>query len=94
MRVENGNIGGVGGNGSFGSISSIGPDGRGNAVETEDISSDSVKLSGASNLIALAKSLNSLDRQSRLEALAAQVGSGTYQVNPQEVSRAVLKQRA
>jgi anti-sigma28 factor (negative regulator of flagellin synthesis) len=45
-------------------------------------------------LIALAKSLNSSDRQSRIEALAAQVGSGNYKVNPQAVSRAVLKQMA
>jgi anti-sigma28 factor (negative regulator of flagellin synthesis) len=94
MRVENGNISGVGGSGSFGSVSPIGAESRGHSVETEDISADSVKLSGASSLIALAKSLNSSDRESRIEALAAQVGSGNYQVNPQEVSRAVLKQMA
>jgi anti-sigma28 factor (negative regulator of flagellin synthesis) len=94
MRVENGNIGGVAGSGSFDSISSIGGEARGHSVETEDSSSDSVKLSGASGLIALAKNLNSSDRQSRIDALAAQVSSGNYQVNPEEVTRAVLKQAA
>ncbi len=94
MRVENGNIGGVGGSSSFGSISPVAADGRGHSVEPEDSSADSVKLSGASKLIALAKTLNSSDRQSRIDSLAAQLNSGNYQVNPLEVSRAVLKQMA
>ncbi len=92
MRVENGNLGGVGGSGSFGSVSPIGADARNPSVEAEDSSADSVKLSGASGLIGLAKTLNSSDRQSRVESLAAQVSAGNYQVNPQEVSRAVLEQ--
>lgn len=92
MRVENGNIGGIGGGSSFGSVGSIGAGTRSHSIETDESSSDSVKLSGASGLVALAKSLNSSDRQSRIDALAAQVNSGSYQVNPKEVSRAVLKQ--
>jgi anti-sigma28 factor (negative regulator of flagellin synthesis) len=94
MRVENGNIGGVGGGGSFGSVSSIGAGARGQSIEADESSADSVKLSGASGLVALAKSLGSSDRQSRIDALSAQLNSGSYQVNPQEVSRAVLKQMA
>lgn len=94
MRVENGNIGGVGGGSSFGSVNSIGAGARSYSSEVDESSADSVKLSGASGLVALAKSLNSSDRQSRIDALAAQLNSGNYQVNPQEVSRAVLKQMA
>ncbi len=94
MRVENGNIGGVGGSGSFGPANPIGSEPRDHSIETEGSSADTVKLSGASSLIALAKSLNSSERQSRVQDLAAQVNSGLYQANPQEVSRAVLNQTA
>jgi anti-sigma28 factor (negative regulator of flagellin synthesis) len=94
MRVESANIGGVGGSNSSGSVNPIGSEAGRHSLQTGDNSADSVSLSGASSLIALAKSLNSSDRQSRIDALAAQLNSGNYQVNPQEVSRAVLKQMA
>jgi anti-sigma28 factor (negative regulator of flagellin synthesis) len=94
MRVENESIGALAGSGSPGSVSPAGADARDHSIGTEDSFADTVTLSSASGLIGLAKSMNAPDRQSRIDALAAQVSSGSYQVNPQEVSRAVLKQAA
>ncbi len=92
MRVENGNIGGVGGSGSSGSVRSIGMDPRIQPADGDDGSADTVKLSSASNLVALAKNVSSSDRQSKIASLATQVRSGTYQVNPGDVSQAMINQ--
>ncbi len=89
MRIENQNIGGVGGTGSFGSIGSI-PPGTHPVDGNQDKSADTVKLSSASSLIALAKNLNSADKQSRVAALTAQVRSGSYQADLGGTSRAII----
>ena len=93
MRIENQNVGGVGGSSSSSSLSSLGAGGsRAGSLDRADYSSDVVKLSGASNLIALAKGVNSADRQSRIASLAAQVRSGSYQASFQDVSKAIVGQ--
>ena len=89
MRIENQNIGGVGGTGSSGSVGSV-PPGSYPAHADQDKSSDTVKLSSASSLIALAKNVNSADKQSRIATLAAQVRSGSYQSDLGGTSRAII----
>lgn len=91
MRVENGNIGGIGGGNSSGSVRSIGPDPRIQSGSGDDGSADTVKLSSASNLVALAKNLSSSDRQARIASFAAQIRSGTFQVNSDDVSQAIIR---
>jgi anti-sigma28 factor (negative regulator of flagellin synthesis) len=93
MRIENGNIGNVAGNTSSGAVHPVGTEG-GSVIDGRDGSSDSVSLSSASGLIALAKNVASLDRQSRVSALAAQVRSGSYQISPRDVAHAMLEQTA
>ncbi len=90
MRIENSNVGGVAGSGSFGSVQQTGSES--NSRSADDSSSDTVKLSSASSLIALAKNVNDAGRQSRVAELTSQVRSGSYQVAPQEVSQAMLRQ--
>ncbi len=90
MRVDNQNAVSVGGTSSS-SLRQVGAaDGRAASGVGDDASSDVVKLSGASNLIALAKNLHSADRQSRISSIAAQFRAGTYQVDSQNVSKAIL----
>jgi anti-sigma28 factor (negative regulator of flagellin synthesis) len=91
MRIDNANVTGVGGSGSFGSVPSIGTDKRSSALSGDEVSLDTVNLSNARDLIALAKQANGHDRQSRIASLTAQVRSGTYHVNSDDVSRAILK---
>ncbi len=92
MRIDNSNLTGVGGSGHSGAVGSVGVNGRAPAVDSDDAAADSVKLSSASSLIALAKNVSSADRQSRISQLASEVSSGTYQVNPRDVSRAIVSQ--
>lgn len=92
MRVENGNISGVGGGNPSGSVRSIGADPRIQSGDGDDASADTVKLSNASNLVALARNINSSERQSKVASLAAQIHSGTYQVNLSQVSQAIVSQ--
>ena len=91
MRIENGNLAGVGNSGSTGSTSAIGSHHRVTADTDGDGISDSVQLSGASSLVALARQVNAADRQSRIGALAVQVQAGKYQVSAQDVSDSILK---
>ncbi len=89
MRVENQNAVAVGGTSSSSLRQVGGGDSRGSGIG-DDASSDVVKLSGASNLIALARNVQSADRQFRISSIAAQVRSGSYQINSQDVSKAIL----
>jgi anti-sigma28 factor (negative regulator of flagellin synthesis) len=93
MRIENGNIGTVAGNTSSGPVHSVGPE-DGSHIDAGNGFSDTVSLSGASSLIALAKNVSSLERQSRVSALTAEVRSGAYQFSAEDVAHAILKQAA
>lgn len=91
MRVDNNNVNSVGGSSSFGSVRPIGSDPRTSTIGGDETTLDTVKLSNARDLIALANKASGSDRQSRIADLTAQVRAGTYQVNPEDVSRAILK---
>lgn len=90
MRIENQTIGSVGGGNSTDSLRSVNGASHINSANSQDFSSDTVSLSSASGLINLAKSLHSQDRQSRISSLAAQVRSGSYQVNAGALSKAII----
>ena len=90
MRVDNQNAVSIGGTSSSSLRQVGGGDSRTASGIGDDASSDVVKLSGASNLIALAKNVQSADRQSRISSIAVQVRAGTYQVDSQNVSKAIL----
>lgn len=90
MRIENQTIGNVGGGNSTDSLRSVNGASQTNSANAQDFSSDTVSLSNASGLINLAKSLHSHDRQSRVSSLAAQVRSGSYQVNAGALSKAII----
>lgn len=89
MRVENQNVNGLSGTGSSDSVRSINT--GVSAPETnEDKSSDTVRLSSASSLIALARGLNWIDKQSRVADLTTQFRSGSYEADPIGASRALV----
>ena len=92
MRIDNQNSVAVGGTSSSSVRQAGGSDSRAHAGTGDDYSSDVVKLSGASNLIALAKNVQSADRQSRLSSISAQIRSGSYQIDFPDVSKAILNQ--
>lgn len=54
--------------------------------------SDQASLSSASNLIALAKSATSSDRQAKLSALSQQVQSGSYHGDTALAGKAMVKE--
>ncbi|MBV8553630.1 MAG: flagellar biosynthesis anti-sigma factor FlgM [Acidobacteriaceae bacterium] len=61
-------------------------------ADAADLSAtDTVHLSGASDLVALAKNMTSTDRQARLASLADQIRSGRYEVNADDVSHAIVR---
>ena len=93
MRIENGNIGTVGGNTSSGAVHSFGKEHE-SCIEAENGFSDTVSLSNASGLIALAKDTGSPDREARVSTLTAEVRSGTYRFSADDVAQAILKQVA
>jgi anti-sigma28 factor (negative regulator of flagellin synthesis) len=93
MRIENGNIGTVGGNTSSGAVHSAGTEHQ-SYIDAENSFSDTVSLSNASGLIALAKDTGSLDRQARVSTLTAEVRSGTYRFSADDVAQSILKQAA
>jgi anti-sigma28 factor (negative regulator of flagellin synthesis) len=59
-------------------------------VGTGSSASDSVRLSSAANLVALAKSASAA-RQSKIQDLGNQVRSGTYRPDNAQLSQAVVQ---
>ncbi len=90
MRIENQNLTGVAGSGNSGAIRPTDSHSA-HTVAGQDKSDDTVNLSSASSLIALSKTLNSSDKQSRIAQLTAQVQSGTYQPDLASASRALIQ---
>jgi anti-sigma28 factor (negative regulator of flagellin synthesis) len=86
MRIGNGSIDSLG-SGNVGSVGGAGSDSRAAASNAK---SDSVNLSSAANLVALAKA-GAASRQSKVESLSAQVKSGAYQADNAQVSHAVVE---
>ena len=93
MRIENGKLDSVVNSGASGGVHSVNSDSRLSGSDA-DSPSDSVHLSGASSLIALARNLSAADRQSRVSTLTAQVQSGKYKIDAGQVSNAILESHA
>lgn len=52
---------------------------------------DNVSLSSASGLASLAKTLTPADKQMKIAALTAQLGSGQYRADSSQISRSILQ---
>jgi flagellar biosynthesis anti-sigma factor FlgM len=90
MRIDNGLTNQIGSNNGLGSLGQVGSNSRVSGAEGDDRSADSVRLSNASDLIALAKNAQSVERQARIASITAQVRAGSYRVDPQAVSQALI----
>jgi hypothetical protein len=88
MRVENSAIG------SATADLYTPPAGKGtqDSISTAVAGSDRSSLSGASELVGLAKSLMSADYSSRFEALHATVNAGQYEADATAMSQALVNE--
>ena len=91
MRIDNGLTSSVGSGHGIGSTGQVGSNSRTQGAHADDRSFDSVNLSSASELIALAKNAHPIDRQEKIAALTEQVRSGNYRVDNQAVSQALIE---
>jgi anti-sigma28 factor (negative regulator of flagellin synthesis) len=55
------------------------------------LGTDNVSLSGTSQLVSLAKTLNPSDKQAKVAALTSQVRSGQYRADSSKVSRSIVQ---
>jgi anti-sigma28 factor (negative regulator of flagellin synthesis) len=87
MQISNSNIDSLGNSG----VGAVGGAASGYRTSAGGVGnkSDSVSLSNAANLIALAKS-SAASRQSKLQSLSAQLKSGSYQADTDVVSQALV----
>jgi len=90
MRIDNGLTNQIGNSNGLGSLGQIGSNSRVSGADGDDRSADTVRLSSASDLIALAKNTQSVERQAKIASITAQVRSGSYRVDPQAVSQALI----
>ena len=89
MRIDPTSSGNIGGTQNTGHTQGAG--GAQGTHGSQTVSDrDQVDLSGASNLIALSAGTVSASRQAKIDALATQVQSGRYQVNPGQVAQAIV----
>ncbi len=87
MRIGSSSVDQLGTSGT-GAVGGANSDARSNAAG--GAKSDSVSLSNAASLIALAKS-GAGNRQEKVQNIGSQVRSGTYQADTAQVSRAVVQ---
>lgn len=78
--------------GRAGESQSVRPSGSGAAGKTGSTGGDSVQLSSLSGRISQTLEADSASRAQRISQLAAAVQSGTYQVDAQSVSSAIVDQ--
>lgn len=90
IQVNHSTLEGVGGQTSVTSSQSPAAKGTAPLSSTDGSAGDTVSLSNASTLVALAKGVPA-DRQAKLNALAAQIRSGQYQVNVNDITRAIVQ---
>jgi anti-sigma28 factor (negative regulator of flagellin synthesis) len=88
VRIGSSGIDNLGG-GQVGSVGGVGTDTRYSGASASQ-KSDSVSLSGAASLVALAKS-GAASRQSKIQSLSVQVKSGSYQADTAQISHAVVQ---
>jgi anti-sigma28 factor (negative regulator of flagellin synthesis) len=87
MRVASNNVDQLGPGGPR-AVGTAAPDAK--TVSNGGATSDSVRLSSAANLVALAKSASAA-RQSKIQDLGNQVRSGAYQTDNAQLSQAVVQ---
>jgi anti-sigma28 factor (negative regulator of flagellin synthesis) len=87
MRIGNNGVDQLG-TSSTGAVNGASPDSRTSSAGSQK--SDSVNLSNAQNLIALAKA-GAVSRQVKVDQIGSQVRSGQYQTDSTEVSQAVVQ---
>ena len=93
MRVNNQSIDTVAANTSTGSAQKTGQQAAPVSSNSSALAvSDQASLSNAPNLIALAKSATTSERQAKLGALTQQVQSGSYQGNTVQAGKAMVKE--
>ncbi len=90
MKIHDSGLQGLGGAGNSKPIRPAGQT-RIESGSPDDGGTDIVKLSSASQLLATAKALGATSRQTRIDSIAAQVRSGTYQADLGQVSRAIVQ---
>lgn len=92
MRIDNSSGEIVVGKGGSGRIESTDPNaGSASGARFNVRGSDLVNLSGAASLLSIARKLAPENRQSKLDAIAAQLRSGDYRADTPGVSRAVVR---
>lgn len=92
MRIEENPPTGIYGSGAAGSASGVDvhlrtESGRG----PEPAASDSAQLSNAANWVTLARQVSAPGRDVRVSGIIAQVQSGQYRTDPQEVGSALIR---
>ncbi len=91
MRIQDSSLQGLNGANNSKQVNAAGGQARTENSSLDDGGTDIVKLSSASQLLATAKSLDASSRQSKVDSIAAQVRSGTYQADLRQVSRAIVQ---
>lgn len=94
MRITNNDTtGAVSAQTNAGATQKISPQGSALTTSTSQVApGDQASLSSASNLVALAKSATSPDRQAKISALTQQVQAGNYQGNTLQAGKAMVKE--
>jgi anti-sigma28 factor (negative regulator of flagellin synthesis) len=93
MRVNNQSTGSVAAETSAGATQKVGQQGSQPTTGTTGVAhGDQASLSSASNLVALAKSATSSDRQARISALTQQVQSGSYHGSTGQAGKAMVQE--
>jgi len=90
MRINNDGVQNLGDSSASTSVSGFGSGARQTTAAVQS-SSDHVYLSNGSNLVSLAKSAVSSERQAKLSQLKEQVSSGQYDPDLSEVSHAIVQ---
>jgi len=97
MKIQDSGLQGLGGAANSNPAKPAGGQARTESGALDDGGTDIVKLSSASQLLAIAKTFeapshqSAISHQARLDSIAAQVRSGTYQADLGQVSRAIVQ---
>ena len=89
MRLENNSSQGVTDSNRASATRASGPEVSTGHMQLPKGTTDQVNLSGASNLLSLARTV-SPDRQNKVQSLAAQYSSGSYRANSAATSRSLV----
>lgn len=93
MRVNNQSTGSVAADTNTAATQKIGQQGSQLSTSTAGVErSDQASLSSASNLVALARSATSSDRQAKISALTQQVQSGNYHGSTGQAGKAMVQE--